>query len=111
MTVLDNVLVGADQDAAPASCPTCSPSHARRGTRPGSADARARPRSTSSASRRTPTAIPRSLPYAVRKKVALARALVSEPELLLLDEPASGLSDDEMDELGALLRGLTDRMS
>jgi branched-chain amino acid transport system ATP-binding protein len=57
------------------------------------------------------TRLPGSLPYATRKRVALARALVTEPELLLLDEPASGLSSEEMDNLAELIRGLTGRMS
>jgi len=55
--------------------------------------------------------LPGSLPYPIRKRVALARALVGEPDLLLLDEPASGLSHDEIHELGDLIRSLSDRMS
>jgi branched-chain amino acid transport system ATP-binding protein len=55
--------------------------------------------------------LPGQLPYGVQKRVALARALVSEPRLLLLDEPASGLSSEEMHQLGQLIRGLRDRMS
>ena len=54
---------------------------------------------------------PGSLPYPVQKRVALARALVAEPELLMLDEPAAGLSSGEMDELGDTIREMSGRTS
>jgi branched-chain amino acid transport system ATP-binding protein len=49
------------------------------------------------------------LPIGTLKRVELARALAAEPRLLLLDEPANGLTHSEVDELADLLRSVRDR--
>ncbi|MBS4214954.1 ABC transporter ATP-binding protein [Neobacillus rhizophilus] len=47
-----------------------------------------------------------SLPYGIQKKVEFARALVSEPKLILLDEPAAGMNPNETEEITELIKQL-----
>lgn len=48
------------------------------------------------------------LPFGTMKRIELARALASNPKVLLLDEPANGLREVEVVELGSLLRRIRD---
>jgi len=48
------------------------------------------------------------LPYGTLKRIEIVRALMGSPKLLMLDEPASGLTHGEVDELGATIRELRD---
>jgi branched-chain amino acid transport system ATP-binding protein len=50
------------------------------------------------------------LPFGTLKRIELARALVSEPQLLLLDEPAGGLNHEEVGELATFIVRLRDEL-
>ena len=50
-----------------------------------------------------------SLPYGKQRRLEIARALATEPSLLLLDEPAAGMNPQETDELTAIISELRDK--
>ena len=50
------------------------------------------------------------LPYGVRKVIEVARALCSEPKLILLDEPSSGLNVEETDDMSFWIRDIKNEL-
>lgn len=56
-------------------------------------------------------ALPSAIPYGIAKKVSIARALMIRPSLLMLDEPASGLDESELEEFASLIMELNSSMS
>jgi len=53
----------------------------------------------------TPT---KDLPYGAQRKVEMARALAAQPELLILDEPAAGLNENETIELTGMIKKISE---
>jgi branched-chain amino acid transport system ATP-binding protein len=50
-----------------------------------------------------------ALPYGVRRRVEMARALATEPRVLVLDEPTAGMTRDEGDDIGELVQRVRER--
>src|SRR5437899_2172311 len=96
MTVLENVLVGAH---------TTSLFERERSVRKRALETLAYVGVESVA--RRPAA---GLPFGTLKRVELARALVSQPRLLLLDEPAGGLNHEGVEQLASFIRRLRDEL-
>jgi branched-chain amino acid transport system ATP-binding protein len=109
LSVTENVMLGAHHELRPGFI---SFGLRRRRARHGETAARAKAREalallglTSHADRPI-----KGLPFGVLKRIELARAVAAEPSLLLLDEPASGLTHGEIDELAEVITGLRARL-
>ncbi len=104
-TVLDNVLLGAHLRLAPSIFSTLAGRSRRQeqGLR-----VKAREWLDFFGLTQAADQMPRSLAFGQQRYVELARAMMLEPKLLLLDEPASGLNDAEVSVFASVLRKIRD---
>lgn len=109
LTVTENVMLGSHHELRPGFV---SFGLRRRRARRGEAAARAKAREALATLGLAPYAERRvkGLPFGILKRVELARGVAAEPRLLLLDEPASGLTHGEIDELAEAITGLRERL-
>jgi ABC-type branched-subunit amino acid transport system ATPase component len=102
LTVRENVMIGADHSR-----------HATSGFRAAAGErARIRDAADEAIERLHLQAFahhfPTSLSYGTQRRVEIARALASDPQLLLLDEPVAGMNRSERDEISDVIAGLRD---
>ena len=96
LSVLENVMLGADRTERTS---TWSALFGLSGKTESALRDRALEALTRVDAQRYAQSMPMELPYPVRKRIALARAIASEPDLLLLDEPAGGLGEEDIEHL------------
>ncbi|BBK40881.1 ABC transporter ATP-binding protein [Allostella vacuolata] len=104
LTVMENVLVGAHHRLPQSIWSAIAGGTARR--RMGEIRGRARDLLRTLGLLDDAERLVGALPYGRQRMVEIARALVSEPKLLLLDEPAAGLNSGEVERLREILQGL-----
>jgi branched-chain amino acid transport system ATP-binding protein len=108
MTVLDNVLVGGHlRFNAPYWSSLLRTRHERNEEK--EAVQRARETLAFVGLKRRHGDLAQNLPYGLQRRLEIARALASQPKLLLLDEPAAGTNPQEKGALGELIRAIRDR--
>ncbi|WBY03080.1 ABC transporter ATP-binding protein [Ramlibacter tataouinensis] len=109
LTVLDNVKIGVHSRTRSGFVSACFKPAAERAEEAGIRDRAAQ---MVSAFQLEPYALRLAgeLPFGVRKRVELARAMAARPKLLLLDEPAAGLNHEELESLKQMIRKARDEM-
>ena len=107
MTVLENVLVGMDRSFSPNVFGMLLHTSAQR-RREAERRGRALELLDFVSLTLKQNDLAKNLPYGEQRRLEIARALASEPKLLLLDEPAAGMNPTESEELMHLIRRIRD---